>query len=337
MRGFVLLCCAVVTPLRAQDAPAPKGGVLVDAIVATVNDGAITLSELRTLAAGRIRSAEAKGPLSGAARESIAQQALGELIDKHRLAQAAKSFGVFTPEQIEMFFQRELAHQQQEQLRDFGSFPAITAELKRQGKTWGTVQGEKRVDIMSRFAKEFAVYMRLQKQSNLYLTPRMLRETYERDRHLFVHGAAALVSIVVFRGNDARASAEKAAAEWREQEIDGQQLAAHYPGAIALSDKTADSLAPELDAIKTFALAGPIGNISPPFESDGAVRIAKITAFVAEENGRFEDPEVQDKLRNRCEQSVFDEFLAQALERAAFRTEVWESDYVSGGRPKQKN
>jgi hypothetical protein len=327
----------VVTLLPAQDAPAPKKPVLVDAIVATVNDGAITLSELRNAAEPSIRAQAAQRPLTDANIRDFYQQALDKLINKHRLAQAAKTFGVFTPEQIEMFFQRELAHQQQEQLRDFGSFPAITAELKRQGKTWPTVQSEKRVDIMSRFAEEFAVYMRLQKQSNLYLTPRMLRETYERERHLFVHGAAAIVSIVVFRGDDARANAEKAAAEWREQEIDGQQLAAHYPGAIALSDKAADSLAPELDAIKTFALAGPVGNVSPPFESDGAVRIAKITAHVPEENGRFEDPEVQDKLRNQCDRTVFDEFLGQALERAAFRTEVWESDLVSGGRPKQKN
>jgi hypothetical protein len=309
--------------------------VLVDAIVATVNDGAITMSELRTLAAGRIRSAASQGLLQEGALVYLTQQALGELIDKHRLAQAAKSFGVFTPEQIEMFFQRELTRQEQEQLRDFGSYPEFTRELKRLGRTWPTFQSEKRVDIMSRFAKEFAVYMRLQKQSNLYLTPRMLRETYERERHLFVHGAMARVSIVVFRGNDARTNAERAAKEWREQEIDAQQLAARH-GAIALSDKGADTLAPELAAIKTFALAGPVGNISPPLEADGAVRIAKITAHLRERNGRFEDPAVQDELRARCEKRVIDEFLKQALERAEFRTEVWQSEFLSGRRQVQK-
>jgi len=335
MRGYVLIWCGVVTLLPAQDPPDPRRPVLVDAVVATVNDGAITLSELRNVADPFIRREAALGKLGKGEAEAFYQQALGELIDKHRLAQAAKTFGVFTPEQVEMFFQRELARQEQEQLRDFGSFPAITRELKRLGRTWPTVQSEKRIDIMSRFAKEFAVYMRLQKQSNLYLTPRMLRETYERERHLFVHGAMARVSIVVFRGNDARASAEKATVEWREQEIDGQQLAARYPGAIALSDKAADTLAPELDAIKTFALAGPVGNISPPFESDGAVRIAKITLHLAERNGRFEDPAVQDELRARCEKRVVDEFVKQALDRAEFRTEVWQSRLVGGRRQSQ--
>lgn len=330
MRGIGLICCAVVTLLPAQDPPAQKG-VLVDAVVATVNDGAITLSELKTLAAGRIRSAASLGPLSDRERADLVQQALGDLIANHRLAQAVKSFGVFTPEQIEMFFQRELARQEQEQLRDL-TLSEFARELKRQGRNWPTFQSEKRVDIMSRFAKEFAVNMRLQKQSNLYLTPRMLRETYERERHLFVHGAMARVSIVVFRDNDARATAERAAAEWRELEIDGHQLAARYPGAIALSDKAADTLAPELAAIKTFALAGPVGNISPPLESDGTVRIAKITAHVAEQNGRFEDPDVQDKLRARCQDRVVAEFLRQALERAEFRTEVWQSESLWGSR-----
>jgi hypothetical protein len=335
MRGTVLICC-VATLLPAQDPPAPKGPVRVDAVIATVNDGAITLSELRNVAEGFIRRKSAQRPLSAAEIETIYLQQLRLLIDKHRLAQAVKSFGVFTPEQIEMIFQRELTRQEQEQLRDFGSYRAIANELKRQGQTWGTAQSEKRVDIMSRFATDIAVAMRLQKQSNLYLTPRMLRETYERERHFFVHGTMARVSIVVFLDNGARAKAEKAAAEWREQEIDASQLAARY-GAIALSEKEADELAPELAAIKTFALAGPVGNISPPFEADGAVRIAKITAYVAERNGRFEDPAVQDELRARCGETVRDEFMNEALKRAGMRTEVWQSVlYFGGGRAPQK-
>jgi hypothetical protein len=76
-------------------------------------------------------------PLSAAEIETIYLQQLRLLIDKHRLAQAVKSFGVFTPEQIEMIFQRELTRQEQEQLRDFGSYRAIANELKRQGQTWG--------------------------------------------------------------------------------------------------------------------------------------------------------------------------------------------------------
>jgi hypothetical protein len=332
MRGSVLICC-VVTLLPAQDPPAPKGPVRVDAVIATVNDGAITWSELRNVADPFIRtqSAQLQRPLSAPEMEAIYQRALRDLIDKHRLAQAVKSFGVFTPEQIEMIFQRELTRQEQEQLRDFGSYPAIASELKRRGQTWGTAKSEKRVDIMSRFATDIAVYMRLQKQSNLYLTPRMLRETYERERRFFVHGAMARVSIVAFRDKDARATAEKAAAEWREQEIDASQLATRY-GAIALSEKEADSLAPELAAIKTFALAGPVGNISPAFEADGAVRIAKITAYVPERNGRFEDPAVQDELRVLCDKAVKDEFLNEALRRAGMRTEVWQSVLYFGGR-----
>ncbi len=342
MRIAGLGLLAYASLLQAQDPsparPAERHLFVVDQVVATVNDGAIMLSELRTLAAGQIRTLTTKGrPLSTKDIEDIFRFELDGLIDKHRMAQAAKTFGVFTPEQIETFFKNEMEKEEQEKLRDLGSYQEFSRELKREGRTWQTFLSEQRVDKMADFAREFAVGMRLQKQSNLYLTPRMLRETYAREKDYFVHPALARVSILVFRGNDALATAQRAAAAWREEDIDARRMADRFPDAIVLDEVSATSLAPELAAITTFALAGPLHNVSPPMVVDGAVRLAKITDFGPTRNGKFEDPDVQADLRNLCEKRVRAEFLLQALERAKLRTEVWESETLfNGGRPARR-
>ncbi len=301
-------------------APAPKP-VLVDTVVATVNDSAIMWSALRTNTYGRLRTLEARyGRLRPEDIERVSREELDELIDRNTMAQAAKTFGVFTPEQVETFFRRDLERDEQEQIRDFGSHQAWNQALQNAGRTWQTYVNEQRVDKLANYAEEFSVNMRLQRQSNLFLTPRMLRETYEREKSRFVRPAEALVALIVFPGPDAAAKAAAAAAAWQQEDLTSSQLAARYPGAIAPPNAVASSLIPEL---AQWAIAGPQGIVSTPIERTGSVQVAKVVSFLAARNGRFEDLDVQDELRLMCGRGVIEEFRKQALERARQRTEVW--------------
>jgi hypothetical protein len=322
------LALAQLAPPEVPRPPRSEGW-LVDAIAATVNDSAIMLSELRTLAAGPIRSAQQQvGQLSAQEQSLIMRRELAALIDKHRMAQSVKSLGVLTPDQVEQLLRSELARDQEEMRRDLGSTLELGRAMQRQGRSWPTYEREQRADKLYLFAREFAVNRRLARQINLYVTPRMLHQAYDENRARFVRPANAKVAQVQFTGSQALADATAAAAIWAQEDLSPRQLADRFPGAIALPELVAGSLASP--ALREFALAGPAGAVSAPVPGNGVVLLARVTTFVAARNGQFADPDVQQELRKICEDRVRLEFEAQAMGRARLRTEVWQSPGMRG-------
>lgn len=317
-----LLLCAAAAPVVAQTEPSQaKPPVLIDTVVATVNDSAILHSELATLTAGRLRTLEASGrTVRPEDRDAIYADELRSRIDHHTWAQAAKTFGYVAPEQVEAWFQRELEREEQNQVRDLGSYQAYTRALQDQGRTWPTLVRQMRVDKLAGIAKDFSIEARMQRQANLYVTPRMLRETYERFRPQFVHDAEARVALLSFRGPQAAENAAKASAIWRAEDLTARALAQRFPGATVLEGVTASALIPPLS---TFALAGPVDRVSDPIPHEGTLQVAKIVLFAPARSGSFEDPAVQLELRDICDRLVRTEFALQALRRARQRTEVW--------------
>jgi hypothetical protein len=320
---FLLIAVAALASMPAQADPPvpPPKPILIDTVIATVNDSAIMLSALNTNRAGRLRAMMARyGSLRQDDIERVTREELENLIDRHTMAQAAKTFGVFPPEQVESFLRRELERDERDLVRDFGSQQAYTRALEEQGRTWQTFVSEQRVDKLAGFAEQFSVDMRLQRQSNLFLTPRMLRETYEREHGRFVRPAEAIVGMVVFQGPDAADKAAAAAELWRQEDLTSRELAARCPGAVPLDNALASSL---VDDLATWGLAGPLHRVSAPMPRGQAVQLAKIQQYFPARNGRFEDLDVQNELREMCRSGVIEEFKKQALERARQRTEVW--------------
>lgn len=319
-------------PPAGQQQPQQQQPVLVDTVVATVNDAAIMLSTVRTQVAGKIEAAERRigRRLKSAEIITLFRAQLDEEVDKHALAQSAKSFGFATPEQIEQLFADEMRREEAAQVRDLGTWQEFSRELQRQGRTWQTYMREQRVEKMSEFAKDFAIRMRMQKQSNLFLTPKMLRETYRREIDRFVHGSMAQVVAILFRGPDAEAHAAAARGIWADADLTPSDVIARIEGATAtavepqlVTPDNRDSLASE--ELADFALAGPAGAVSGPMSIGAGILVAKVIAYRPAREGRFEDPDVQLELRSICLDSVINEFTKQALERAANRTEVWKS------------
>lgn len=329
-----LFAAALAVELPAQqDQPAKDAPrvVNVDKVVATVNDSAILLSAVRSRASGTVNTIETERGRRLQPPELLAvlKEFLEQVIDEYSMAQAATSFGVASPEAIEQALKDELDRDEAAQLRDFGTYPEYSRELQKRGRVWPTYQRQQRIEKLFEFAKSFAIGMRMQKQTDLYLTPKMLRETYRKRRVLFVHGAAADVESVLFTGPDAQANAEKAAAMWTRENLMPGDFRDRFPGSAIPSGKlnniTDGSRKSLDDALVDFAIAGPVDHVSAPMPVQGGFRIVRIAGYTPAADGKFEDPEVQLRLREICEKSVLGEFWKQALERAADRTEVWRS------------
>jgi hypothetical protein len=306
--------------------PAPKRslGAPVDGVVAPVNDSGLLTSQIRTLAASRLRALRAQGGMRPEDELAVLERTLDGEIDRYRLALAAKTMSPLPPEQLEDILRREFERDRQEQVRDLGSLTRFSDELKRVGRTWPMHQREQRIQKLYELADEFAVGRRLMGQTRHFLTPGMLQKEYEANRDLFVRPGMATVVQVRFSGPDAEKNATAAAAAWRNEEITARALAERFPDAIGVGAEIAvDKLATELAPVKEFALAGPAGAVSSPVLHRGAFVIAKVAQFAPARNDAFIDPTVQEQLRDLCTQKIIVEFREQAAERAKQRTEVW--------------
>ena len=316
------------TGLAAQGTTPPPGAqapkrLFVDSVVASVNDSAILQSRLFATVSGTILGAEAEvgRPLTLNEIAQMTQRDLRSVISNYQMAQSARSFGNIPPERFDAILEMQLEQDKEDRRRDLGSYGELSAELERTGQTWQTYADGQRIEKLQMLAEQFSIYERFRKQSNLYLTPRMLRETYEQNKQRFVRTAMAQVAMVTFRGSNAATTAAEASDLWADKVLTAREVADRFPGSTPLLSMRARSLQPKLRA---FALAGPLGNVSPPIpRGNGLVDVVKIMGFAPARDGRFEDPEVQAEVRSIANEIVFREFRESALARASERTEVW--------------
>jgi hypothetical protein len=127
-------------------------------VVATVNDSAILLSELRSVTLGTIRSLRASGRIVSPNDESLLlRRELKGLIDKRRLALSIHSMGIYTPEQIDGYVKSVLEQERLEKQRDVGSMLGLSQALKEEGRTWPTYEREQRLEKLSEFAEDATV------------------------------------------------------------------------------------------------------------------------------------------------------------------------------------
>ena len=325
MLGFMLLGAG---GLIAQGQPGKRTPQLperlfVDSVVASVNDSAILQSKLFTTVSGSILGAEAQAgrPLTMNEIGQMTTRDLRSMISDYQMAQAARSFGNVPPQRFDMILESELERDKEDRRRDLGGWGELSAELERTGQTWRTYADGQRIEKLQMLAEQFSIYERIRKQSNLYLTPRMLRETYAQYKDQFVRPAMAQVSMVSFRGADAAERAAKASDLWADQVLTAREVADRYPPATPLLSMRAKSLQPRL---RDFAIQGPVGNVSQPIpRPNGLVDVVKVMQFLPAKDGKFADPEVQSDIRRIASDKVIREFRAQALQRARQRTEVW--------------
>lgn len=299
-------------------------GTPVDGVVATINDSGLLTSQIRTLAASRLRALRAQGAVRPEDEMAVLERTLDGEIDRYRLALSAKTLSPLPPDRLEDILRSEFERDRQEQVRDLGSLTRFSEELKRVGRTWPMQQREQRIQKLYELADEFAVGRRLMGQTRHFLTPGMLQQEYEANRDLFVRPGLATIVQARFSGPNAEKDAAAAAAAWRAEDVSARTLAERYPDAVGVGSEIAvDKLSAELAPLKDFALAGPVGAVSEPVPHRGAFVIAKVAQFAPARNDAFTNPTVQEQLRELCTQKVIGEFRSQAAELAKQRTEVW--------------
>ena len=305
----------------ASGPKAPKR-LFVDSVVASVNDSSILQSKLFKASSGQIQGQLLQGnKLSLDQIRVLTIRELRKLVTDHQMAQSARSFGNFPTDRFDAILKSELDRDQQDRVRELGTEFAVSEELARNGETWQTHRQELRTEKLTMLAEQFAIYERLRKQSNLYLTPRMLRETYKEFQSEFVKEAIADIAILVCMGPDAEANAKAAADFWRTGDWTAREVADKCTGVSPGRPLPARTLGGPL---KAFGMAGPLGNVSEPVRAPGgSYKVAKIMKWQAASDGRFEDPEVQALVRTIATRKVHLEFELQAQQRARDRTKVW--------------
>ena len=320
--GVVLLGWGALVAQGDKVLPAPKR-LFVDSVVASVNDSAILQSKLFDTVSGSVLGAEAQAGRQLTLNEvfQMAMRDLRSLVSNYQMAQAARSFGNIPPDRFDMILESELERDKEDRRRDLGGWGELSAELERTGQTWRTYANGQRIEKLQMLAEQFSIYERIRKQSSLYLTPKMLRDTYAEYRDQFVRSAMAQVSMITFRGPDAAARAQQASDLWADQVLTAREVAKQHGPATPLLSMRAKSLQPRL---RDFALRGPVGNVSQPIpRPNGMVDVVKVMQFLPARDGKFTDPEVQAELRRLASDKVLREFRQQALTRAQQRTEVW--------------
>lgn len=324
-----LLASAFASPITAQEDPL-QGAVLLDRVMATVNDAVILNREVLALTLGQISVAERERgrPLSLPEKRGLLQRNLNSKIDQHALAQGAITLGIIPPERVESIFQDQLREEERELVRKLGTLQAVTEEQARQGRNWETFVREQRVDKMSSLTRAMAVSTRFNNQSNLFITPRMMRAFYRQNLSEFQRNSIAVLGSVAFTGSKAKETAQKAAEAWRTETLAPQQLAARFeqdgalaPEALRIDD---ESRATRRQDQVEFALAGPQGKVSDPIEVGSGYRVWKVLEFEAAKSEPFDSPEVQRLIREFLEQQARDRLLEQTRRRAKERTHVWQ-------------
>jgi hypothetical protein len=336
IRAAALSCLAVAaaTPAAAQQVQpvqldfrtVPR----LDRVVATVNDAVILESEILRLMKPTMDSLERtrNKPVEPAERHVLFVRNLHEKIDQHTLAQAAKTLGILPPDRVEAFFQEILREEERELVRALGTYQKVTEEQAREGRNWEAWERDQRVDKLSQLAKELSVRERLMNQHNLFITPRMMRDYYRRNRDQFVHGSRAVLGSVAFLGPSSEAVAQQAAEAWQKEPLEPVDLVARFqqqgaclPEKLLLDDNSRKTR--RVDQVD-FALAGPKDRVSAPIPGSEGHRLWKVMEYAEASSAPFEDAAVQQAIRARMETEVLDRLLRQVLRRARERTEVWQ-------------
>ncbi|MEI8188648.1 MAG: peptidylprolyl isomerase [candidate division NC10 bacterium] len=305
--GLVLTLCALAAPALAQSSPAePKGapprGLVLDRVVASVNDEAITLSEVQEEGQPVIRKIfqDFVGPERERRVEEAQQRLMDDLIDRRMMYQVAKQEGL-TPSPAEV--QGAIDElKRNNNVTDEAQFRAL---LKAEGLTVEQI----RRSIAERLA--IGRVMIRQVRSSIILSEDELLKTYQENKQKFQREPSAEIEHILFpidpgQGEAAaRGRAEEALAKIRGGADFAQvgKEVASAPGRGQSDQLTVrrGELAPEIEAA-AFGLSS--GGVSEPIRTAGGFHLIKVLRIQAEPFIPF--AEVWDQVREQLFQEKFE-------------------------------
>jgi peptidyl-prolyl cis-trans isomerase SurA len=305
--GLVLALCALTAPALAQSpsaAPtgAPPRGLVLDRVVASVNDEAITLSEVQEEGQPVIRKIfqDFVGPERERRVEEAQQRLMDDLIDRRMMYQVAKQDGL-TPSPAEVQGAVDEL-KRNNNVTDDAQFRAL---LRAEGLTVEQI----RRSIAERLAIGRVLIRQI--RSSIILSEEELLKTYQENKQKFQREPSAEIEhilIPIDPGQDetaARARAEEALAKIRGGADFAQvgKEVASAPGGGQSDQLTVrrGELAPEIEAA-AFGLSP--GGVSDPIRTAAGFHLIKVLRVQAEPFIPF--AEVREQIREQVFQEKFE-------------------------------
>jgi parvulin-like peptidyl-prolyl isomerase len=331
--GLVLALCALVAPAVAQSASvaptgAPAREMVLDRVVASVNDEAITLSEVQEEGQPVIRKIfqDFVGPERERRVEEAQQRLMDDLIDRRMMYQVAKQDGL-TPSPAEI----EGAIDELKRNNNATDEAQFRALLKAEGLTVEQI----RRSIAERLAIGRVLIRQI--RSSIILSEDELLKTYQENKQKYQREPSAEIEHILFPidpGQDeaaARARAEEALAKIRGGADFAQvgKEVASAPGSGQSDQLTVrrGELAPEIEAA-AFGLSP--GEVSEPIRTAGGFHLIKVLRVQAEPFIPF--AEVRDQIREQLFQEKFEakrkDWLAALRARSSIHVFVKEGDIL---------
>jgi peptidyl-prolyl cis-trans isomerase SurA len=321
--GLVLALCALVAPAVAQSASvaptgAPPREMVLDRVVASVNDEAITLSEVQEEGQPVIRKIfqDFVGPERERRVEEAQQRLMDDLIDRRIMYQVAKQDGL-TPSPAEI----EGAIDELKRNNNATDDAQFRALLKAEGLT---------VEQIRRSIAERLAIGRLlirQIRSSIILSEDELLKTYQENKQKFQREPSAEIEHILFPidpGQDeaaSRARAEEALAKIRGGADFAQvgKEATSTPGSGQSDQLTVHrgELASEIEAV-AFGLSP--GGVSEPIRTAAGFHLIKVLRAQTEPFIPF--AEVRDQIREQLFQEKFEVKRKDWLEALRARSSI---------------
>ncbi len=332
--GLVLALCALMAPAVAQSASvaptgAPAREMVLDRVVASVNDEAITLSEVQEEGQPVIRKIfqDFVGPERERRVEEAQQRLMDDLIDRRMMYQVAKQDGL-TPSPAEI----EGAIDELKRNNNATDEAQFRALLKAEGLT---------VEQIRRSIAERLAIGRLlirQIRSSIILSEDELLKTYQENKQKYQREPSAEIEHILFPidpGQDeatARARAVEALAKIRGGADFAQvgKEATSTPGSGQSDQLTVHrgELASEIEAV-AFGLS-PGGVVSEPIRTAAGFHLIKVLRAQTEPFIPF--AEVRDQIREQLFQEKFEvkrkDWLAALRARASIQVFVKEGEIL---------
>ena len=291
------------TPGTSGEPAGPSPGMVLDRVVAVVNDEALTLSEIQEEGQPVVR--KIFQDFVGQERERRLEEAekhlMGDLIDRRLMYQVAKREGTL-PSEAEVNGAIEDLKKNNNVTND--------AQFRTMLKSEGLTLEQVRRNIGERLA--IARLMARQIRSSIILTEEELLKYHQANQEKYRRTPQAEIRHIFFAfstgANEApiRARAEEARNKLQAG-ADFAQIAREYSSASAgetlgeLLTVHRGDLAPEIEAA-AFSL--PAGAVSPPIRTESGYHLIKVEQVQAESVAPF--AEVRDSIREQLFQEKFE-------------------------------
>jgi hypothetical protein len=286
-----LLAGAGGTGLRAQNG----GRQPLDGVVGVIGD--------RVILASTIERELEQQPIEGDAiqRQRARDAILIDIAREEVWVQIGKVIGREDPEAFEQQIRQLLDEYKREQVDRYGSFTRMSQELEALGRTWQSLEDEQRNRILGDSARQQAIRQRFSEGLHLLVTPREMAEFYRTNAAQFAARDSADLAWISFPRTEpgAEQRAADAAAAWRVEDIGERDLAGRFGGVALRPNLDVRPTAEDRHAafLKDFARDGAEGDVLGPVVRGSSLFVVKMIRKQSQPAMAFEDPAVQDAIR----------------------------------------